>query len=69
MDGQPPAAPSGSRARDWRERLLRQAGCELRLTAALSDDKGHDVGEIRDLVGRGCPPSVAAHVLAPNRPV
>lgn len=55
MDGQPPATPAGSLARDWRERLLRQAGCEPRLAAAI------------DLVGRGCPPSVAAHTLAPDR--
>lgn len=66
MDNQPLAAPSSSLARDWRERLLRQAGCEPRLAAALAGDARYDLSEILDLIGRGCPPPVAARILAPD---
>jgi hypothetical protein len=49
----------------WRRGLLAQAGFERDLAAGLAADGGYDLHELLGLVDRGCPPDLAARILAP----
>jgi hypothetical protein len=49
----------------WRTRRLRQAGFGAQLAGALARDCAYDLHEVLSLVDRGCPPDLAAHILAP----
>lgn len=51
--------------RDWRRRRLMLAGFEARLAAEITADGAIDLHELLVLVDRGCPPAVAARILAP----
>jgi hypothetical protein len=51
--------------RNWRRHLLRQAGFNDVLARQLGDDSGIDVHDVLALVDRGCPPDLAARILAP----
>ena len=54
---------------EWRRRRLIAAGFEPRLARQLADD-AVDLHELLVLVDRGCPPALAARILAPiDRPV
>ena len=54
---------------DWRRRRLIVAGFDPRLAADLADGDV-DLHELLVLVDRGCPPPLAARILAPlDRPV
>jgi hypothetical protein len=53
----------------WRSDLLRQAGCEPRLAWELAADGDIDLHDLLNLIDRGCPPHLAARILAPlDRP-
>ena len=50
---------------DWRRRRLVAAGFEARLAAQLAEDALVDLHELLVLLDRGCPPALAARILAP----
>jgi hypothetical protein len=52
----------------WRRSRLRQAGFDARLAAQLAADRRYDVEALLDLARRGCPPHLAARILAPLQP-
>jgi hypothetical protein len=49
----------------WRYERLRRAGLDSELAAALSRDSDVDLHALIELVERGCPPGIAARILAP----
>jgi len=49
----------------WRAARLRTAGFAPELARTLSSDRRCDVHAILDLIDRGCPPELAARILAP----
>jgi Glu-tRNA(Gln) amidotransferase subunit E-like FAD-binding protein len=51
--------------REWREELLREAGFHPELARELARDGRIDLHEALELVDRGCPPDLAARILAP----
>lgn len=56
--------PDGGLARWRRERLLR-AGFDADLAAEIAGDYAIDLHALIELVERGCPPGLAARILAP----
>ncbi len=52
--------------RDWREIVLAQAGFGSELARLLAADADYDLHELLNLVDRGCPPILAARILAPR---
>jgi hypothetical protein len=53
----------------WRRELLRHAGCERDLAGRLAADGEIDLHGLLNLIDRGCPPQLAARILAPlDRP-
>ena len=60
----PKARVSGDVMRWRRERLL-DAGFERDVAGELAADGGYDLHALLDLVDRGCPPDLAARILAP----
>ena len=57
LDTEPPVT--------WRARRLRGAGFSKQLAALLAEDPGYDLHAMLDLIDRGCPPELAARILAP----
>ena len=51
--------------RDWRRQVLRYAGFTDGLAGELAADGGVDLHDLLTLVDRGCPPKLAARILAP----
>jgi hypothetical protein len=51
--------------RDWRRRVLRQAGLQDELARRLADEGALDLHALLELVDRGCPPELAARILSP----
>jgi hypothetical protein len=49
----------------WRRNQLRRAGVEPALAERLAGDAERDLHALLDLVDRGCPPALAARILAP----
>jgi hypothetical protein len=49
----------------WRRRRLTSAGFSLPLAARLARDARWDLHALIELVERGCPPGLAARILAP----
>jgi hypothetical protein len=49
----------------WRRQQLSAAGFDPPTAAALARDPSVDVHALLDLVDRGCPPGLAARILAP----
>lgn len=49
----------------WREGRLRVAGFDMETASRLADDEAVDLHALLDLVDRGCPPHLAARILAP----
>ena len=49
----------------WRERQLLRAGFAPALAGALARDPRLDLHALLELVERGCPPDLAARILAP----
>lgn len=63
--GQPPASRGTSDAVAWRRARLRKAGLDTALTEQLSHECAVDLHALIGLVERGCPPPLAARILAP----
>jgi hypothetical protein len=53
----------------WRRGRLERAGFEPLLADALAGDPRTDVHALLELVDRGCPPELAARILAPLEPL
>jgi hypothetical protein len=49
----------------WRTGVLRQAGFEHGLARRLAADADVDLHDLLELVDAGCPPELAARILAP----
>jgi len=49
----------------WRRRRLLCAGFDPRLAAKLASNLSTDLHAVLELVDRGCPPRLAARILAP----
>jgi hypothetical protein len=49
----------------WRAECLRSAGFTADLAERLSRAEGIDLHRLLELVDRGCPPVLAARILAP----
>jgi hypothetical protein len=49
----------------WRRDQLVAAGFALPAARRLARDPRYDLHALLELVGRGCPPAVAAQILAP----
>jgi len=49
----------------WRRARLRHAGFDAALAEELSSEHGVDLHALTGLVERGCPPPLAARILAP----
>ena len=49
----------------WREERLLRAGVEAGLAASIASDCAMDLHAMIELVERGCPPRLAARILAP----
>jgi hypothetical protein len=62
-----PAAP-GRALGEWRRRRLAAAGFEPWLAAELAAQPAVDLHELLVLIDRGCPPVLAARILAPLEP-
>ena len=50
----------------WRIRRLRAAGFDTGLAVTLAQDREVDLHALLALVDRGCPPKLAARILAPR---
>ena len=49
----------------WRREVLLRAGCSAALADELARDGHVDLHDLLGLVDRGCPPQLAARILAP----
>lgn len=49
----------------WRAQRLAAAGFPAQLALRLADDHRIDLHELLGLIDRGCPPELAARILAP----
>ena len=49
----------------WRRRQLIEAGFQPGLAACVAGDPQFDVHALIELAERGCPPALAARILAP----
>lgn len=56
--------PGGDLA-GWREQRLLRAGVEPKLAASIAADCAIDLHAMIELIERGCPPRLAARILAP----
>ena len=59
-----PAEPGGDLV-GWREQRLLRAGFEAELAGSIAADCAMDLHSMIELVERGCPPELAARILAP----
>ena len=49
----------------WRSEVLLHAGCDTALAWELAGDGDIDLHDLLNLIDRGCPPHLAARILAP----
>jgi hypothetical protein len=49
----------------WRRRRLERAGFQPALAHHLATDRRFDLHAVLELIDRGCPPALAARILAP----
>jgi hypothetical protein len=49
----------------WRRRMLLNAGFNRRPASDLAAEESVDFHELLDLIDRGCPPHLAARIVAP----
>ncbi|WP_100500312.1 hypothetical protein [Geodermatophilus chilensis] len=59
------ADPRGEEVVAWRRRQLLSAGFPPGLAGALAEASSFDLHALLQLVERGCPPVLAARILAP----
>ena len=50
---------------EWRRGRLIAAGCSRGVAARLAEDQDIDLHAVLELLDRGCPPELAARILAP----
>ena len=62
--GAVPVEPGGNLVA-WRERRLLRAGVGTGLAAEIAADCAMDLHAMIELLERGCPPELAARILAP----
>jgi hypothetical protein len=62
---QGPAPSPRGEPTDWRLEQLVRAGFDPRLAALVAADRAMEVDALIELVNRGCPPRLAARILAP----
>jgi hypothetical protein len=64
---QPSSGPAGDPARwiGWRAQRLRAAGFPPALARQLARDSRFDLHAVLELIDRGCPPELAARIVAP----
>jgi hypothetical protein len=55
----------GAKVVAWRRAPLRKAGVDWELADDLPRERGVDLHALMELVERGCPPPLAARILAP----
>jgi len=63
-----PSRPAGSleaQVLEWRQRRLLDAGFDRDLAGTLAAEPRMDLHALLQLVERGCPPALAARILAP----
>jgi len=60
-----PTVEPGDNLAAWREQRLLRAGVDTELAAALAADCALDLHAMIELIERGCPPELAARILAP----
>jgi hypothetical protein len=60
----PPAEPGGDLT-GWREERLLRAGVNPGLAASVASDCAMDLHAMIELIECGCPPTLAARILAP----
>jgi hypothetical protein len=63
--GQAPAGRGPADAVAWRRARLRKTGFDTALTEELSREHTIDLHALIELVERGCPPPLAARIMAP----
>jgi hypothetical protein len=56
-------APEGVAA--WRQARLLEAGFDRQVALEFAHDRAVDLHQLLELVDRGCPPHLAARILAP----
>jgi hypothetical protein len=59
------ADPTAAALIGWRRRRLERAGFEAVLAEKLANDRRFDLHAVLELIDRGCPPDLAARILAP----
>ena len=59
------ARPPTAEVLEWSFARLRQAGFDAESAERLSSGSGVDLHALIELVERGCPPRLAARILAP----
>ena len=64
LGGRRRPAGHGKELASYRDQLGR-AGFALRLAARIACDERYDLHALLELVDRGCPPELAARILAP----
>ena len=65
VEDRAPATRLSYEVRVWRETVLTQAGFDPELARRLAAESDYDLHELLNLVDRGCPPELAARILAP----
>ena len=65
VDRHPLASPGTDQVVLWRAGRLRDAGFSPELADALAEDCAYDLHAVLELVDQGCPPGLAARILAP----
>ena len=50
---------------EWRRQRLLEGGFSIELAESLANAHGTDLHALLDLVDQGCPPALAARILAP----
>jgi hypothetical protein len=65
MKRQPDRSSEENHIVAWRIGRLRGVGCSARLAEMLARDGRYDLHALLELVDRGCPPELAARILAP----
>lgn len=56
---------AASRVVHWRCSQLARVGFTVPVAARIASDERYDVHALLELVDRGCPPELAARILAP----
>jgi hypothetical protein len=61
-------ADRSNEVEQWRRERLSEAGFDPALASELASDRRIDLHAVLGLIDRGCPPELAARILAPLEP-